>query len=174
MKKVLSMKRVLFLLCLLLLPSLSIAADPKNDGVSPNNFAQSYSLNVCLTDDANLADRFVRCDTNGYIKVTLGTAISNAIDSIAVYPPNPSYANITTNTNTQIKSAAGYVFNITINTAGTGSTAILYNNTSCAAPAIGTFTTTAQSNITINGYYPTGLCITTAGSAAADLTIWWK
>lgn len=127
-----------------------------------------------VSDDANKTPGMLRLDPNLYLKVTLGTALVEGTDSISVYPPRSVYTNITTNTNTQIKSSAGFIFSISVNTAGTASTATLYDNTSCANPSMGIFTTTAQAILPIQGYYPAGLCITTAGAAAADITVRWK
>lgn len=134
-------------------------------------------LNLCVTDDATKAPTMQRCDSNGYPKITLGTALSYSLDSIAVYPPQNSFTNITTNTNTQIISAAGYLFGITVNTAGSSNHTIkIYNNTACSGSVFGLFTTAAQTALMFgNGvYFSTGICATTSGTTPADITVIYK
>lgn len=107
------MKRLLFIVLLLLIPTFVFAADEAR-----TNTPLTQTTQFCVTDDANLENRIIRCDANGYPKITLGTNISSAAgDSIAVYPPNPSNSNITTNTSTQVKSASGYLFRVIVGTA---------------------------------------------------------
>ena len=101
----------------------------------------------------------IKTDANGYVKTAL---------------PDPSYNNIITNASTAIKTSSGYLMSIIVATAGTGSTAIIYNNTTCTGTIIGTITTTAQVSLLYNLYFGVGLCITTSGTSAADLTIVYK
>lgn len=106
---------------------------------------------------------------------------ANSASCQAVTPATPlpvgtsnSFTNITTNTDTVIKATPGTIAGIVVNTAGTTSTAVVYNNTTCTGAKIGTFTTTAQTSIVINANASVGLCVTTAGAAAADITVLWR
>lgn len=114
-------------------------------------------------------------DTAGNLKVKQ-VALSNTTDTIAVYPPDPGYAHISTNISTQVKSGTGYLYSISINTAGiSANTATVYDNTSCTAPIIAIIDTTAIGNIDMKGLkFSTGLCITTATGTASDLTVVYK
>ena len=119
----------------------------------------------------------ISIDSSGNLKVTLGTAISSGVDSITVYPPTQSYTNITTDTGTQIKSAAGYLFSVVVNTAGASTTATIYDNTACSGTTIGIVSTGAQTflNYGPGVYFSSGLCITTSnGTPDADVTVVWK
>lgn len=82
-----------------------------------------------------------------------------------------NYQNITTSTNTIVKGSPATIGSLIINTAGTGSTAKIYDNKTCTGTVIGTFSTTAQGTIPININTKTGLCLTTTGSPAANITL---
>jgi hypothetical protein len=83
------------------------------------------------------------------------------------------YANINTNTTTTVKSGAGVLHNITINTKGaTGNTATIYDNTSGSGTKIATIDTTQQvQTLALDVSFNTGLTIVTANGTAADLTV---
>lgn len=87
-----------------------------------------------------------------------------------------SFTNITTNTDTNVKASAGTFVGLIVNTAGTGSTAAIYNDAdgTCSSGLIGTFSTTAQASLTINASATVGICVTTAGAGAADITILYR
>jgi len=82
-----------------------------------------------------------------------------------------NYQNISTATNVVLKESPATIGSLIINTAGTGSTAIIYDNVLCSGTVIGTFSTTAQGTIPININTKTGLCLTTTGSPAANVTL---
>ena len=135
-----------------------------------------FGAEICIKEGTNQPTP-ERCDANGNLKVTLGTAISSGVDSITVYPPTPSYTNITTDTGTQIKSTAGYLFSVVVNTAGASTTATIYDNTACSGAIIGIVSTGAQTflNYGPGVYFSSGLCITTSnGTPDADITVVWK
>lgn len=160
------MKYIIAIL-LVLVSSVGYAADD-------NKYLHSnvpHAISGGITDDANQEFKFLRTDTNGYLKATLGTALNNANDSIAVYPPAPSMYHIATASSFQIKSAAGYLFSMVINTGSAGS-ATIYDNTACSTTTIAVVNTAAQVNLNYNGLFNTGLCITTTG--VADITVVWK
>lgn len=87
-----------------------------------------------------------------------------------------SFVNITTNTDTNVKASAGTFVGIVVNTAGTGSTAAVYNDAdgTCSSGLIGTFSTAAQTSLTVNAAATVGICVTTAGAGAADITILYR
>ena len=84
-------------------------------------------------------------------------------------PEQFAYSNISTNTNTQLKTGPGKLHAITVNAPGTTATATLFDNTSCAGTKIGTVTVAAAQPLVFDATFNTGLCITTAG--APDLTV---
>ncbi len=85
-----------------------------------------------------------------------------------------SFTNITTNTDTVVKASAGTFAGLVINSIGTTSTATVYNNTTCTGTKIGTFSTLIQGSMQVNATASVGICVTTAGAVAADITILWR
>jgi hypothetical protein len=85
-----------------------------------------------------------------------------------------SFTNITTNANTVVKASAGTFAGIIINTAGLTSSVVVYNDTSCSSTKIGTFSSLAQTSLSVNAIASTGICVTTAGGTPADITILWR
>jgi hypothetical protein len=93
----------------------------------------------------------------------------------AIPTAGSSFTVISTNADTVIKASPGTFVGLTVNTAGTGSTAVVYNNTTCTGATIGTFTTAAQVALpSINATATTGICVTTAGAGAANITVLWR
>lgn len=83
-----------------------------------------------------------------------------------------SYSNITSNTTTLVKSGAGVLRSIIINTAGSSSNvATLYDNTAGSGTKIATIDTTARGVLTYDIAFSTGLTIVTATGSAADITV---
>lgn len=154
-------------------------------GIGDNVTRSIPAMGVYGYDGTNW-DR-AKIDTNGSLYVNPG-ALSSTTDSVEVkqatasnllvtaYPPDPSYSHISTNTSTQVKSAAGYLMGISINTAGASANTItLYDNTSCATTVIGVIDGTVIGNVDLHGLkFATGLCITTATGTAPDLTVVYK
>lgn len=85
-----------------------------------------------------------------------------------------SYANITTATTTTVKSGAGVLDKIVVNSAGSGSTITIYDNTAGSGTKIGTATGAAQTTLTYNVHFSTGLTIVTASGSAADITVSYR
>ena len=101
--------------------------------------------------------------------------VSCADRILLVHEAGNSFTNITTNTDTVVKASAGTLLGLLVNTAGTGSTAAIYNNTTCTGAKIGTFSTAAQTALSaLNISASVGICITTAGAGAADITATWR
>lgn len=120
---------------------------------------------------------FAQTSRNPCYNTGQGTGINGSTNCIGVgtatplptYQGGATYTNITTSTNTVIKTSAGTLQGFTVNTAGTS--VIFYDNTTCTGTIIGTFTTTAQTSIPINAAFLTGLCATTVGG---NITILWR
>jgi len=101
-----------------------------------------------------------------------------------VGPSNPmpttaadSYRNITTNTTTTVKSGAGTLVRIVINSKGAAAnTATIYDNVAASGTRIGTLDTVsgALASIEYGCAFATGLTIVTATGTAADLTVVYR
>lgn len=88
------------------------------------------------------------------------------------------YSNLTTSASSLLKATPGLVRRINVNTIGTTSTAKLYDNSSCAAGVtmvpIASASTVAVGPHEYDVKTSTGICVVTAGGAAADLTVVWR
>ena len=83
-----------------------------------------------------------------------------------------SYTNITTATTTVIKTGAGWLHTLTINTTSAGAITI-YDNTAASGTKIGTLVLSAGvATYTFDVAFATGLTVVTAG--ASDLTVAWQ
>lgn len=103
--------------------------------------------------------------------VSGGLGISASQSNPAIF----TYSNITTNTTTQVKSVAGFLHSLTINTSGTTDTATIFDNTSCAGTKIGTVNSAAVPvTLFFDVQFSTGLCVLTAGTTPGDLTVSWR
>lgn len=94
-------------------------------------------------------------------------------DGLPVATVGGTAANITTNTTTTVKTGAGVLNSISINTKGASSnTATIYDNTAGSGTKLGTIDTTAAiGQINYGIAFSTGLTIVTATGTAADLTV---
>lgn len=82
-----------------------------------------------------------------------------------------SFNNITTNATTVVKGSAGTFRGLTVNTAGTGSTATIYDNTAGSGTKVGTVNTAVLgTSLQFDAACATGITIVTAGAGAADIT----
>jgi len=115
-------------------------------------------------------------DLSGNERVTLGTAIAAAIDSITTYPFGHSYTHISTSTTTVVKSGAGVLHNISINTLGTvASTTTIYDNTAGSGTVIGVINSlTLSGAFILDIAFSTGLTIVTTGTVAPDVTVSYR
>lgn len=83
-----------------------------------------------------------------------------------------SYANITSATTTTVKSGAGFLHAITINTTAAG-TITIYDNTAGSGTKIGTLKASiGEQTFTLNVSFGTGLTLVTA--AASDVTVSYR
>lgn len=87
-----------------------------------------------------------------------------------------SYANITTDTTTTVKSSAGVLHAITFNNPVATETLTIYDNTAASGTKIGTVTVPASPQpvtLTYDVAFANGLTIVTA-TAASDITVSYK
>lgn len=102
---------------------------------------------------------------------------SNPAAAIPVWiapAPGQVQKNITTNASTLVYTGAGVFTGLSVNTAGTASTATIYDGTDDNGTLLGTIPTTAQGSFEppAGGWnFATGLFVVTAGGAAADITV---
>lgn len=87
-----------------------------------------------------------------------------------------TYRNITTNASTVLASAVkaipGVLHNVVVNTKGSASTAQIFDNTTCTGTKIATIDTATQlGTFTYDALVTTGICVLTAGTTAADITV---
>lgn len=112
----------------------------------------------------------------------MGSFQNNPANAIPVYIASaPSGSgigtktlNITTATNTQVKTGAGTFLGLSVNTPEAGATATIYNGTSSAGTLLGVFSLAAQTSLTMpGGGYPftVGLFVVTAGGTPANITV---
>lgn len=108
-------------------------------------------------------------DTNGWVKVTLASALAKTIDSITARPEASTYTNITAST--LIRTGAGILVGMYVNSTSSG-TIKFWDNTSAATTVINNTITPAI------GYHPLGNAAFTTGLYATigstlDVTIYW-
>lgn len=96
--------------------------------------------------------------------VSLGNAFSN------------SFSNITTATTTTVKSGAGTLRSVTINSLGTvASVVTIYDNTAGSGTKIGTIDSlTLKGTFTFDAAFSTGLTIVSTGTLAPDITVSYR
>jgi hypothetical protein len=109
------------------------------------------------------------------VEITTDGAAVSMTNPVQTYQSN-SYLNITTNTTTTVKSGAGTLACIAVNTKGASSnTATIYDNTAGSGTLIGKIdTTTAVGVQCYNVAFGTGLTIVTATGTGADLTVSYR
>lgn len=83
-----------------------------------------------------------------------------------------SFANITTNTTTVVKTGSGVLDRIVIGTAGTSSVITVYDNTAASGTKIGTVSGDAQAVLVFGVRFATGLTIVTTG--APNVTVSYR
>lgn len=111
--------------------------------------------------------------------IGVGFAITGESSAQTPYPSCPTTSNackandISTNTTTTVKSGAGFLHTLTINTKGASSNVLtVYDNTAGSGTKIATIdTTTGVTTLTFDVGFATGLTIVTATGTAADVTV---
>lgn len=122
-------------------------------------------LLLSLSTLANAQSQRNPCYNNNGV----GCTAVGTVTPLPTYQGGASFTNITTSTDTIIKTTPGTLQGFTVNTAGTS--IVFYNNTTCTGAKIGTFTTAAQNSIKIDAAFSVGLCATTVGG---DITVLWR
>jgi hypothetical protein len=86
-----------------------------------------------------------------------------------------NYTHLNANGTTTIKSAAGVLAAVSVNTKGaSGNQLAVYDNTSASAPIIAQIdTTSAVYTFPLGVQFNTGLTVVLANGTAADITISW-
>jgi len=81
--------------------------------------------------------------------------------------------NITTSTNTQVKTGAGIFFGLSVNTGQSGDTVTVYDGTDNTGTKIGTYSSAAVGSVQypIGIQFVVGLFVVTAGGTPADVTV---
>lgn len=102
--------------------------------------------------------------------------IGGAIPVYIVTPPASaaSFKNISTNASTQVKTGAGTLQGVIVNTPGVTSTLALYDGTSASGTPIATINTAQAFGEEFNLAFTTGLFAVTAGGTPANLTITYE
>lgn len=87
-----------------------------------------------------------------------------------------SYSNITTKTDTVVKTGAGVLHSIIINKPGSSDTLTVYDNTAASGTKIASITVTASVNFVFlyDVAFTTGLTITSGGTTAGDYTATYR
>ena len=85
-----------------------------------------------------------------------------------------SYSNLINNATSIIKSGAGILHTVVVNTLGTTPTIQLFDNTAASGTKIGLITPTVTGTYDYDVSFNTGLTIVTTGTAGSDITICWQ
>lgn len=86
-----------------------------------------------------------------------------------------SFSNLKANATTTVKSGAGTLHTISVNTKGITNTVTVYDNTAGSGTTIATIDTTiGQDTLIFDLAFATGLTVVIAGGTAADITITYK
>lgn len=131
-----------------------------------------YHASAPTYSDGDLGD--LQLDANGNLKTTLATTIAgeDTVNDVLKIEQRNSFTNITSATTTVVKSGAGFLHAITVNTTAAGAITI-YNNTSATGTKIATIkASVAEQTFTYNVSCSTGLTIVTA--AASDITVSYR
>lgn len=114
------------------------------------------------------------------VKVCVPTGNGNSCQEVTASFPLPvgasnSFTNITTNTDTVIKSTPGTFAGLVINSASSLTGTVIIYNGACGSSPIGTFVTTAVASLPVNATASTSICARTdSGVTPADITILYK
>lgn len=142
-------------------------------------FAQQSQGQLCYTTNgANCVPVGTQPSSgNAWGPLPIAGTIVISGNSINTIPIGSSYQNITTNTDTEVKNSSGTFVGITVNTAGTTSTAKIYDDAdgTCSSNLIATVNTSVLgTDLIFNAAVNSGICVTTAGAGAANITILYR
>lgn len=96
--------------------------------------------------------------------------------SVLVNKSSTASSNITTNTSTVVKATPGFLNMITVNAVGNTSTAAIYDDSTspCNTGLVETFPTDVVFAVKIEHQYANGICVLTAGVAAANISVLYR
>jgi hypothetical protein len=116
--------------------------------------------------------------TNNALDVNIASKLSgeDVTNDLIKVEQRFSYSNLATNATTTIKSGAGFLHSITINTPGATSTATVYDSTAGSGTKIATINSAPANAATLvfNVLFSIGLTVVTAGGTPADLTVVYR
>lgn len=107
---------------------------------------------------------------------SLPVAIASNQSTLTVQQAGYSFQNITTSTTTTVKTGAGVLNGVTVNSKGTiASTITIYDNTAGSGTKIGTIDSLNLAGQFVFGVaFATGLTLVTTGTAAPDITVSYR
>lgn len=112
----------------------------------------------------------------GIPRVTVSSDTVHPVTFAASATGGYSFTHIATSTDTVVKASAGTLHGINVNTKGTVASAItIYNNTTCTGAVIAVI-----DSLTLSGLFvydvaaSVGICVTTTGTVAPDVTALYK
>ena len=86
-----------------------------------------------------------------------------------------SYNNISTDTTTQVKSGAGVIHSVSVNTAGTVASSVsIYDSTTTTTPVIAIVSALATGYFILDASFSSGLRVVTTGTVAPNVTITYR
>lgn len=151
-------------------------ASGATDSGNPVKTGGVYHSTAPTLSDGQRGD--TQLDASANQKITLATLIAgeDLTNNVLKVEERFSYASITSNATTTVKSGAGFLHRIVINTKGASSnTATIYDNTAGSGTKIGTLDTTGgTASLTYNCAFSTGLTIVTSTGTSADLTVIYR
>lgn len=123
---------------------------------------------LALADPNTAVPRALAGNTSGQPVIALLAGENQTLNRLMVCPYY-TYNNITSATTTTVRSGAGVLHSITVNTTAAGAITI-YDNTAASGTKIGTLkSSVAENTYTFDVAFGTGLTIVTA--AASDITV---
>ena len=139
---------------------------------------------------ASLLSTLQGLDTRSFVFATDGSAATqirgdstNGLDVDVVRLPDigimisNAFTNVTTNTSTLINNSNATLYKINVNVAGTTSNVRIFNDSSapCDSGFVAQMDTTLLGNpYEFNHLFNVGICVLTAGAAAADITVFYR
>jgi len=165
------------------------AGSASADVLSVQGIASMTPLAVSQSGDWEIAiDEALPAGTNVIGHVIVDTAPTTAVTgtffqatqpvsgTVTANPTAFSYNNITTSTTTTVKSGAGTLHTIVVNTDGTvASSVTVYDNTTATGTKIATINSLSSTQTYLYDVaFSTGLTLVTTGTAPSDITVTYR
>lgn len=135
----------------------------------PAGFPPSYVMSVGGVDGSGNA-QWLKVDPSGFLKISIA---AQALNPLVVADDPYSYNHISTLTTTTVKSGAGFLHAIAINTTAATGTATIYDSLTGSGTKIAVVTVASLATLFFDVAFTTGLTIVTA-TAAHDLTVSYR